>query len=62
MFSTGQWIFAAFFLIAFVAVMIYSYRKDLALHRKYYRGSLFVLIGFLTFIVLLFVIKEYLKA
>ncbi len=61
MFSTGQWIFAAFFLVAFIAVMIYSYRKDLALHKKYYRGSLFVLIGFIVFIALLFVIKEYLK-
>ncbi|CAM4311326.1 hypothetical protein [Gillisia limnaea] len=61
MFSTGQLIFAALFFMTFVIVIIYSYRKDLALHRKYYKGSLFVLGGFLVFILLLFVIKAYLK-
>jgi len=61
MFSTGQLIFAAIFLIVFVIVIIYSYRKDIVLHRKYYKGSLYVLAGFIVFIILLFVIKEFLK-
>ncbi len=61
MFSTGQLIFAALFFLTFVIVIIYSYRKDLALHRKYYKGSLFVLAGFIVFVLLLFVIKAYLK-
>ena len=61
MFSTGQWIFAGFFLITFIIVMIFMYRKDLNLHRKYYTNSIFVLIGFIAFILLLFVIKLYLK-
>ncbi|MFN4763300.1 hypothetical protein ACKGJN_09275 [Gillisia sp. Q332] len=61
MFSTGQLIFAALFFLTFVIVIIFSYRKDLALHKKYYKGSLFVLAGFLVFIALLFVIKAYLK-
>lgn len=61
MFSTGQWIFAATFFLVFVAAIIYSYRKDIALHRKYYSGSLLVLGGFFVFIILLFVIKAYLK-
>lgn len=61
MFSTGQWIFAATFFLVFLVVIIYSYRKDIALHKKYYSGSLFVLGGFFVFIVLLFVIKAYLK-
>ena len=50
MFSTGQWIFAAIFFVSFVAIIIYSYRKDLQLHKKYYKGSLYVLVGFLVFI------------
>ena len=29
MFSTGQWYFALFFVIVFIATMIYVYRKDL---------------------------------
>lgn len=61
MFSTGQLIFAALFFLTFVIVIIYSYRKDLTLHRKYYKGSLFVLLGFLVFIAILFAIKAYLK-
>ena len=61
MLSTGQWIFAGLFLITFVIVMIFMYRKDLKLHRKYYKNSIFVLIGFIVFILLLFVIKVYLK-
>lgn len=61
MFSTGQMIFAAIFFIVFVAVIIYSYRKDINLHKKYYKGSLFVLAGFIVFILLLFVIKGYLQ-
>ena len=61
MFSSGQLIFAACFVIAFIALMIYSYRKDIKLHRKYYKGSLYILIGFIIFIILLFALKTYLK-
>lgn len=61
MFSTGQLIFAALFFLTFVIVIFYSYRKDLALHKKYYKGSLFVLLGFFVFILILFAIKAYLK-
>ena len=60
MFSTGQWLFAGLFFIVFVGVIIFSYRKDLKLHRKYYKGSIYVLFGFIAFIILLFVIKLYL--
>lgn len=61
MFTEGQLIFAAFFVVAFVAAMIYVYRKDLKLHKKYYKGSYKVLIGFMAFIAILFFIKFYLK-
>ena len=36
MFSKGQVIFGVLFAIAFIAAMIWSYRKDLKLHRIYY--------------------------
>lgn len=61
MFTTGQLAFAAFFVVIFIAAMIYVYRKDLKLHKKYYRGSYKVLLVFLAFIALLFFIKIYLK-
>ncbi|MFG4004852.1 hypothetical protein ACHRV1_05480 [Flavobacterium aquidurense] len=61
MFSQGQLIFALCFFIAFVIVMIFAYRKDLALHKIFYKGNYKVLIVFLIFIALLFVIKFYFK-
>lgn len=61
MFTTGQWIFAGLFLIAFVIAMIIAYSKDKALHQKFYKGNYKILIGFLVFIGILFLIKVYLK-
>lgn len=61
MFTTGQWIFAAIFFVVFVAIIIFSYRKDLKLHRKYYKGSLYILVGFILFVLLLFAVKSFLK-
>jgi len=61
MFTQGQLIFAAFFVVLFIIAMIYSYRKDLKLHRKFYKGSYIILIGFFVFIGFLFFIKGYLK-
>ena len=62
MFSTGQLGFAIFFVIAFIAIIIYSHRKDLPLHKKYYKGSYRVLLGFLVFIALLVAAKFALKS
>jgi hypothetical protein len=61
MFTTGQWIFAAVFFIVFTIATIFMYRKDKSLHKIFYAGSYKILIGFLLFIVLLFVIKFVLK-
>lgn len=61
MFSTGQWVFAGLFLIAFVIATIFSYRKDILIHQKFYKGSYKVLIAFLVFIAMLFVIKIFFK-
>ena len=59
MFTTGQLIFALLFFLAFVSVMIWSYRKDLKLHKKYYKGSYWVLIGLLVFFILLYALKSF---
>ena len=61
MFSKGQLLFAVLFFVSFVCVMIFAYRKDLKLHKQYYKGSLWIFIAFLVFIGLLFVIKSLLK-
>ena len=61
MFTTGQWIFAALFFVAFVIATYFAYGKDKVLHQKFYKGSYKILIGFVLFIVILFVIKITLK-
>ena len=53
MFSKGQLIFAALFAIAFVIAMVWSYKKDIKIHKKYYKNSLIVLIS-LILIILIF--------
>ncbi len=61
MFTTGQLIFAGLFIVAFVITMVYVYRKDLALHKKYYKGSYWILVAFIGFIAILFFIKYFTK-
>jgi hypothetical protein len=61
MFSQGQLIFAVCFLISFIIIMIFAYRKDLALHKIFYKGNYKVLLVFLLFIALLFLIKFFFK-
>ncbi|MGY0427240.1 MAG: hypothetical protein ACWIPI_10515 [Polaribacter sp.] len=38
-FTTGRIIFMIFFIIAFIALMIYSYRKDFKNHKRYYKNG-----------------------
>jgi bacteriorhodopsin len=45
MFSKGQLIFAVFFIIAFTILMIWSYRKDIKIHKKYYKNTFILLIA-----------------
>jgi ABC-type transport system involved in cytochrome c biogenesis permease component len=57
MFSKGQLIFGILFFIAFVIIMIFAYRKDLKLHKKYYPGTIWVLIAFISFIAFIAALK-----
>ncbi|MDT0559190.1 hypothetical protein RM697_11045 [Ichthyenterobacterium sp. W332] len=57
MFTQGQITFGILFAIVFIGIMIYAYRKDLNLHRKYYKGSLWILLAFVGFIAMLATIK-----
>ncbi|QTD36880.1 hypothetical protein JL193_12180 [Polaribacter batillariae] len=38
-FTSGRIIFMIFFILAFVALMIYSYRKDIKNHERYYKNA-----------------------
>lgn len=61
MFSKGQLIFAGCFFVAFVIAMIYAYRKDAMMHKIFYKGNYKILIGFILFIIILFLIKIFFK-
>nr|WP_297307482.1 hypothetical protein [uncultured Flavobacterium sp.] len=61
MFSQAQIYFGIAFAVVFGIAMIYMYRKDLHLHKTYYKGSTWIFIGFLAFIGILFLIKVWLK-
>ncbi|MDA0316400.1 MAG: hypothetical protein O2906_03975 [Bacteroidetes bacterium] len=57
MFSRGQLIFGILFAIVFVVIIFMSYRKDAALNKKYYKGSLWILLIFISFILGIAAIK-----
>jgi hypothetical protein len=38
-FTTGRIIFMIFFIIAFIILAIYSYRKDLKSHKTHYKNA-----------------------
>ncbi|NEV93778.1 hypothetical protein G3567_06400 [Psychroflexus sp. YR1-1] len=59
MFTPGRIAFIIFFVVAFVSILIYSYIKDKGLHNKYYKGTLFVLLGFFIFIISLVFLRFY---
>jgi len=61
MISTGQLIFAICFVIAFITIMVITYRKDRKLHKKHYKGNVWVLIGFIVFVGLLLLAKVLFK-
>jgi len=57
MFSTGQLIFAICFAMVFISSIIYTYRKDINIHKQHYRGVFWVLLAFIGFISLIAAIK-----
>ncbi|WP_346881637.1 hypothetical protein [uncultured Algibacter sp.] len=57
MFSKGQIIFGIIFFIVFAIIIGYTYRRDLALHKRFYNGSIWVLVAFIGFILSIVAIK-----
>ena len=58
MFTTGRIIFASLFVIAFIILMFFSYKKDARNNKKYYQNAaIYVAIGIAVVIGLLFLSK-----
>lgn len=51
-------IFALVFAVVFLAIIAWMYRKDIHMHRKYYKGSVWVLLTVIAFLALFFLIKS----
>ena len=60
MFSQGQIVFGVLFFIAFAITIGFMYRKDLKIHKRFYSGSLWVLVAFIAFIMSIVCIKTFL--
>ncbi|MDT7829724.1 hypothetical protein RQM65_13705 [Pricia sp. S334] len=61
MFSTGQIVFAVLFAIAFIILIIFTYKKDKKLHAKNYKGARWVAVVFIAFVLVLFILRYMLK-
>ncbi|WBX76032.1 hypothetical protein PG911_15510 [Tenacibaculum ovolyticum] len=62
MFTPGRIVFASLFVIAFVVLMIYSYKKDAKNNSKHYKnGAIYVAFIIITLIALLFISKFLIK-
>jgi hypothetical protein len=58
MFTSGRIAFSILFLLAFTGVLVWSYRKDLKIHKIHYRKAWKVVIGIiLVFIILWIFVK-----
>ena len=61
MFSKGQTVFAILFAISFITIIVFMYLKDKKIHKQQYKGVIWIVLGFLLFILFLFLIKGYIK-
>ena len=61
MFSKGQIIFGVLFFVVFAIIIAFTYRKDLKLHKRFYAGSVWILIAFIAFILFIAAIKFFFK-
>ena len=59
--TNGHWIFAAIFAISFVGFIVWSYLKDLQLHKVHYKGSSLFLLGLIVLAFLIYVFRGFMK-
>jgi membrane protein YdbS with pleckstrin-like domain len=56
--TTGHWIFAGIFMVAFVGYLIWSYKKDSKTHKLHYGIGAKVLLVMIVAVFLLFIFKR----
>ena len=58
MFSNGQLLFGLIFFVSYIIIVSYSYKKDLKKLNGSYTGIKWVIIGFITFVSVLVILKK----
>ncbi|HCQ15536.1 MAG TPA: hypothetical protein DIU20_04700 [Cryomorphaceae bacterium] len=56
--TTGYWIFAGIFFIAFIAYLVWGYRKDLKLHKLHYGNAIYVMVAIIVILFSFYVFKK----
>ena len=59
MFTTGRIIFSVLFLLAFIALMIWSYGKDAENHRTFYKNAAKKVALYGSLVIILFVLIRF---
>jgi membrane protein CcdC involved in cytochrome C biogenesis len=57
--TSGHWIFALCFAIAFVGYLIWSYKTEVKLNRIHYKGSILFIFSVIIFAFLVYVFRGY---
>ncbi len=57
MFSKGQIVFGILFAIVFIIILFFAYKKDIKIHRRFYKGTFWVLLAFISFLAFIAAIK-----
>lgn len=56
--TTGHWIFAGVFMILFIGYLVWSYRKDMEIHKLHYSGVMYFFGGLVLIVFLIYVFKR----
>lgn len=54
-------VFALLFAVTFISVVVVMYRKDKKWHKTQYKGVSWVLLGFISFLIILLLLKYILR-
>jgi hypothetical protein len=58
MFTTGRIVFVSVFVIAFIATLVWSYRKEKKVNKLHFKNSYKILIALILFLILQFIIVK----
>ena len=59
--TQGHWVFAAIFAFSFTCFLVWSYRKELKLHKIHYQGSTLFVLSTVVLAFLIYVFRGYMK-